>query len=94
MRDGSSGGAARCWGYNANGQLGDGTTTQRLLPVVVKNSAGSGALAGVTQLSPRDFIRARGCSSATVQCWGSNANGEIGDGTTTQRPLPMAVPMQ
>jgi hypothetical protein len=32
--------------------LGDGTSTTRLLPVVVKNSAGTGALTGINQVTP------------------------------------------
>ena len=36
-----SDGTARCWGSNGTGQLGDGTMTQRLLPVTVRNTAGT-----------------------------------------------------
>jgi hypothetical protein len=37
-------GALYCWGRNAYGQLGDGTTTDRTTPVAVTNM-GSGAAA-------------------------------------------------
>ncbi len=85
---------ARCWGANPDGQIGDGTTTQRLLPVVVKNSAGSGSLTGVTQLAALDFHTCARSNDAAVRCWGRNTNGQLGDGTTTNRLLPVYVPMQ
>ncbi len=46
----TSDGAAWCWGNNSDGQLGDGTTTQRLQGVRV-TKAGGGNLTGVTSIS-------------------------------------------
>jgi alpha-tubulin suppressor-like RCC1 family protein len=75
-------GQAYCWGSNGGGQLGDGTTTERLVPTPVAGgftfatlSAG-GITCGVTV-------------SSDGYCWG--AGGRIGDGTTTNRPVPTPV---
>ena len=78
-------GAAYCWGYNFYGNLGDGTTTQRLVPNTVAGGltfadvrAGGGHTCGVT-------------TSGAAYCWGNNGTGQLGDGTTTQRHVPMPV---
>lgn len=79
-----------CWGRNTEGQLGDNTTSQRTTPVAVNTA---GALSGKTILS----ISAGGdhtcviASDNLVYCWGRNVEGEIGDGTMTQRNVPTAV---
>ena len=81
---------ARCWGWNPVGQLGDGTTTSRSRPVVVSNTAGSGALTGVTEITAGyDHTCAR--LTRQVRCWGSNLYGQLGDGTTTPQLRPVAV---
>jgi len=76
-------GAAYCWGSNAFGQLGDGTTTQRLVPTPVAGgltftavSAGWWHTCGIT-------------TSGAAYCWGNN--GFLGDGTNTGRLVPTPV---
>ncbi len=81
-----SNGTVRCWGSNSEGQLGDGTTTLRTSPVSVSNLGGTAvALAGGS-----NHICVR-LSNNTMRCWGNNANGQLGDGTTTSRRTPVTV---
>jgi alpha-tubulin suppressor-like RCC1 family protein len=80
-------GAAYCWGQNTYGALGNGTQTQSFVPVAV-----SGGLA-FAQLIAGGFI-GHSCgltSGATGYCWGENEVGAIGDGTTTDRLVPVPV---
>ena len=84
-------GAVNCWGSNANGQLGDGTTSDRLTPVVVKSIGGTADLSSVAALSVGYQHSCALLTGGTVICWGSNSNGQLGDGTTTSSPTPLAV---
>jgi alpha-tubulin suppressor-like RCC1 family protein len=81
-----SGGTVECWGYNSEGEVGDGTTTHRLTPVGVV-----GLPAPVTRLSVGDAHACAILESGAVWCWGFNANAELGDGTTTSRSTAVAV---
>jgi alpha-tubulin suppressor-like RCC1 family protein len=76
----------RCWGKNDNGQLGDGTTTQRLLPTSVVGLSSS-----VIAIDAGYYHTCAVLSTGGVQCWGKNDNGQLGDGTTMQRLVPTAV---
>src|SRR5438105_4921318 len=78
-------GAAYCWGYNGDGELGNGTTTTSPTPVAVSGgltwaavSAGLYHTCGVT-------------TAGAAYCWGYNGDGELGDGTTTASTTPVAV---
>ncbi|MBK6531849.1 MAG: RCC1 repeat-containing protein [Deltaproteobacteria bacterium] len=82
----TSAGAARCWGANDDGQLGDGTTTARWVSTAVPGTGSVTALVG--GYSHTCALR----SDGTVACWGRNSAGQVGDGTTTSpRPTAIAV---
>jgi alpha-tubulin suppressor-like RCC1 family protein len=82
---------ARCWGDNAHGQLGDGTTQERHTAAVVRNPAGTGPLRGVVDISASHHVTCAVLRSGQARCWGANDRGQLGDGTTTERHLPVAV---
>ncbi len=84
-------GTARCWGYNGYGQLGDATTTQRTTPVQVHGVGGAGNLTGVATISGGMYHTCVADTDGTVECWGRNNDGQLGDGSTTQRTSPVAV---
>ena len=68
-------GQAYCWGDNQFGQIGDGTTVNRLVPTPVSTSQRFVSIA-----TGRDFACAM-TANREVYCWGNNSNGELGSGT-------------
>lgn len=80
-------GAAKCWGANGAGQLGDNTTTARLTPITVGNPLGG----GVTAISAGDQHSCAVDIFGGTWCWGLNSNGQIGDTTTDPRLSPVGV---
>ena len=82
----TSGGGVKCWGSNANGQIGDNSTTTRPMPVTV-----TGLSSGVTAISAGTSHTCAVMSTGAVRCWGLNANGQLGDNSQTQRLTPVAV---
>ena len=83
-------GAAYCWGYNNWGQLGDGSTADSSVPVAVDTS---GVLAGktLTQISANYGSTCALDTSGAAYCWGYNYYGELGDGSTADSSVPVAV---
>lgn len=69
-----SSGSVYCWGYNANGQAGDGTKEFAPHPVKV-DLPGPAADVKVTRESTCALL-----TSGDVYCWGSNARGQLGNG--------------
>ena len=80
-----SGGTAWGWGDNVYGELGDGTTTNRLTPVQTLN------LSGVTAIGAGLFHCLAAKSDGSAWAWGWNSYGQLGDGTTTNSTVPIQV---
>jgi alpha-tubulin suppressor-like RCC1 family protein len=81
-----TGGTVWCWGVNGSGQLGDGTTTDSQAPVQV-----SGHTADWASVTAGGAHTCAEKTDRTVWCWGVNGNGELGNGATTNSPVPVQV---
>ena len=120
-------GTVQCWGWNLNGELGNGVVDNPLTVSQVLNVANAVEITrqaarindgtvmtwgsyrgvdGVNRADPTTTIAgidtavslskaySHGCAAladATVQCWGQNTDGRVGDGTTETRTLPTTV---
>ena len=74
------------WGINTNGQLGNNTTVNRSTPVTT--------FAGGTnwkQVACGTAHMAAIKTDGTLWAWGDNANGQLGDNTTTDRSTPVTT---
>jgi hypothetical protein len=80
-------GSVKCWGYNAQGELGDGTTTDSTTPVSVTGLASS--VVAISSSTGRQTCALE--TSGGIQCWGANYSGELGNGTTTNSSTPVDV---
>jgi alpha-tubulin suppressor-like RCC1 family protein len=81
-----SGDGVKCWGYNAFGQLGDGTTVVRNTPTDVV-----GLTSGATAIAAGENHTCARVSVGGVKCWGANWSGQLGDGTIAVRNTPTDV---
>jgi alpha-tubulin suppressor-like RCC1 family protein len=83
-------GGVVCWGSNARGELGDGTTTGSATPVAV-TGLGSGVVdvgvGGTLDGGSSCALTAAGA----VLCWGNNNFGQLGNGTNALSTTPVAV---
>jgi alpha-tubulin suppressor-like RCC1 family protein len=84
LRDGT----VMSWGANTYGMLGDGTKTDRSLPVQVRSSSGAEPLRGVRHVAVGGQHGVALLSTGEVLTWGHNDCGQLGDGTTIDRSLP------
>jgi hypothetical protein len=77
----------QCWGSNSNGQLGDGSPSDSSVPVQV-----SGLTSGVDAIAAgAGSLHSCALASGSVQCWGSNSNGQLGNGSPTDSSAPVQV---
>jgi alpha-tubulin suppressor-like RCC1 family protein len=79
-----------CWGYNGSGQVGDGTTDNRFIPVQIDTAGKS-----VTHVSTGDSHTCARTVDGTLLCWGERLYWEAGDGAGSAArltPGPVALP--
>ena len=81
-------GSVSCWGNNSNGQLGDGTTTNRDSPTTV-TSLGDGRTA--IDIAAGNYHTCVILDNGSVSCWGDNSAGQLGDGTYQNQTTPTLV---
>ena len=87
-------GVPYCWGNNSTGQLGDGTTTNRLVPTRIGmqtdwQSVSAGGFGDISQVPNRFPGHTCGIRGAReLYCWGTNGQGQLGIGSTTQTNTP------
>ncbi len=73
------------WGWNQDGQLGDGSTTDRTIPTKVPN------LNGVIQIAAGTYHTLALKSDGTVWAWGDNLYGQLGNGANLDSNTPVQV---
>jgi alpha-tubulin suppressor-like RCC1 family protein len=83
----TSAGGLLAWGINFHGELGDGTTQIRHVPVPVKLPRGVTITAVAAGCNDSLALT----STGRVLAWGRNSFGELGDGSKTSRDVPVWV---
>jgi alpha-tubulin suppressor-like RCC1 family protein len=78
-------GEVLCWGGNAGGQLGDGTTTRRATPVRVRLPQPA------TQVAAGGTYTCALLVDGTARCWGQNDAGQLANPATMSSSTPVAV---
>ena len=86
-------GTVDCWGHNSGNKLGDSHVNDGsgLVPVQVHTVADLGYLSGATAFSAGELWSCALLVDGTVDCWGYNSSGELGDNSTVDAARPVQV---
>jgi alpha-tubulin suppressor-like RCC1 family protein len=77
-------GKTECWGANASGQLGNGSSANSSAPATV-----AGIASGVAAIASGNEHTCTATTAGIIQCWGSNVNGQLANGTTRSSAIPV-----
>ncbi|AFU71040.1 hypothetical protein BA20089_01525 [Bifidobacterium asteroides DSM 20089] len=86
-----SDGIVYSWGYNDHGQLGDGTKTSRPSPRQVTSLTGSSQGLQAAWISAGVHHSLAVDQNGAACAWGWNTDGQLGDGNTSDQPMPTRV---
>ncbi|MCB0978283.1 MAG: carboxypeptidase regulatory-like domain-containing protein, partial [Acidimicrobiales bacterium] len=78
-------GTVSCWGWNEDGELGNGHNTDSNVPVTVTG------ITDATQISGGALHTCALHATGTISCWGGNTLGQLGDGNTVESYTPVNV---
>ncbi|MBS1972392.1 MAG: hypothetical protein JSU04_18955 [Bdellovibrionales bacterium] len=81
--------AMKCWGLNASGQLGNNTMTDSTVPIDVSGITTASSIAAGGD-SSNGFTCAL-LTDQTIQCWGNNSSGQLGNGYNINVPVPASI---
>jgi alpha-tubulin suppressor-like RCC1 family protein len=84
-------GTVWAWGLNIYGQLGDGSTGYSRTPVQVVGPEGNGVMTGVSAIAAGFWHTVALRPDGTVWTWGSNSNGQLGNGAAANSATPVQV---
>ena len=85
-------GGVDCWGFEEDGELGNGQSNNSNVPVAVVSTSGSGTLSGVASLTSNGLGYCALLTSGGVDCWGYGEYGELGNGQSSLYSfVPVAV---
>ena len=85
-------GSMKCWGYNAYGQLGKGSTGgSRETNYLAASVSGIGSGSSTAAIAAGNNHSCAAFSDWSVKCWGYNSNGQLGDNSTDNRNTPVNV---
>ena len=87
----ANGGTLSCWGDNASGELGDGTTNPSSTPVTVAGLSGVTSVVAASESATTGLGYCAVANAGNVYCWGANDHGQIGNGSTTDATSPVQV---
>ena len=79
------------WGINSSGQLGDGTTINRSTPIEITHKFNFGLEEKISEISLGGAHSSALTSTGRLFTWGSNSQGQLGDGTTVNKLTPIDI---
>jgi alpha-tubulin suppressor-like RCC1 family protein len=84
-------GRVHCWGAGAQGRLGNDADVAQLTPVVAEGIGESASLGPAVQVACGDAFSCALLADGRSACWGENLRGQLGDGSTNERRVPVLV---
>lgn len=78
-------GVLKCWGKGTEGQIGNGTTANAMLPVIINKGV------AYSHVSTGPMHTCGITSTGVLKCWGNNTNGRLGTGDTSNTTLPVTI---